>query len=110
MNQNPLWKYLLLIAVCAIGFIYAMPNLYPSNPALQISLSNISDSFEGNEQESITKTLADANIAIKKIEDKDGKLMVHFADTDAQFAAVDPVKATLSTSMCSAMAAPAVGP
>jgi preprotein translocase subunit SecD len=97
MNQNPLWKYLLLIAVCAIGFIYAMPNLYPSNPALQISLSNISDSFEGNEQESITKTLADANIAIKKIEDKDGKLMVHFADTDAQFAAVDPVKATLGS-------------
>jgi len=97
MNQNPLWKYLLLIAVCAIGFIYAMPNLYPSNPALQISLSNTNDSFAGNERESITKSLTDANIAIKKIEDKDGKLMVHFADTDAQFAAVDPVKATLGS-------------
>ena len=95
MNQNPLWKYLLLIAVCVIGFIYAMPNLYPSNPALQISLSNTNDSFAGNERESITKSLKDANIAIKKLEDKDGKLMVHFADTDAQFAAVDPVKASL---------------
>ena len=95
MNQNPLWKYLLLIAVCAIGFIYAMPNLYPSNPALQISMSSINDKFAGNERESITKSLADANIAIKMLEDKDGKLMVHFEDTDAQFAAVDPVKATL---------------
>jgi len=95
MNQNPLWKYLLLVAVCVIGFIYAMPNLYPSNPALQISLANINDRFAGSERESITKSLADANIAIKKIEDKDGKLMVHFADTDEQFAAVDPVKATL---------------
>ena len=95
MNQNPLWKYLLLIAVCVIGFIYAMPNLYPSNPALQISLANTNDSFAGSERESITKSLADANIAIKKLEDKDGKLMVHFEDTNAQFAAVDPVKATL---------------
>ncbi|MGB1310638.1 MAG: protein translocase subunit SecD, partial [Leucothrix sp.] len=86
MNQNPLWKYLLLIAVCVIGFIYAMPNLYPSNPALQISLSNTNDSFAGNEQASITQALADAKIAIKKIEDRDGKLMVHFADTTAQFA------------------------
>ena len=95
MNQNPLWKYLLLVAVCVIGLIYAMPNLYPSNPALQISLSNTNDSFAGNERESIIKSLADAKIDIKKIEDKDGKLMVHFEDTDAQFAAVDPVKATL---------------
>ena len=95
MNQNPLWKYLLLIAVCVVGLIYAMPNLYPSNPALQISLSNINDSFSGNERESITKALADADIAVKKLEEDDGKLMVHFEDTDAQFAAVDPVKASL---------------
>ena len=95
MNQNPTWKYLLLIAVCVIGMVYALPNLYPSNPALQISLTNNNQRFTGTEIETITKSLTDAGIAIKKVENKDEKLMVHFADTDAQFAAVDPVKASL---------------
>jgi len=95
MNQNPTWKYLLLIMVCVIGMVYALPNLYPSNPALQISLTNDQQSFQGTETENITKALGEAGIAIKRVESKDNKLMVHFADTDAQFAAVDPVKAAL---------------
>ncbi|PID45230.1 MAG: protein translocase subunit SecD [Proteobacteria bacterium] len=95
MNQNPTWKYLLLLAVCVIGIVYALPNLYPSNPALQISLVDPKKTFQSNEIETIKKSLGDAGIAIKKIEQKDNKLMVHFADTDAQFAAVDPVKASL---------------
>lgn len=95
MNQNPTWKYLLLIAICVIGVVYALPNLYPSNPALQISLTNANQQFQGGEVEKITQSLTDAGIAIKKIENKDQKLMVHFSDTDAQFAAVDPVKASL---------------
>ena len=95
MNQNPTWKYLLLLAVCVISMVYALPNLYPSNPALQITLVDTNDSLTGSEVENITKSLNDANIAIKKVETLDNELMVHFADTNAQFAAVDPVKATL---------------
>lgn len=95
MNQNPTWKYLLLLAVCVISMVYAIPNLYPSNPALQITLVDTNESFTGSEVENITKSLNDANIDIKKVETLDNELMVHFADTNAQFAAVDPVKATL---------------
>ena len=95
MNQNPTWKYLLLLAVCVISMVYAIPNLYPSNPALQITLVDTNESFTGSEVENITKSLNDANIEIKKVETLDNELMVHFADTNAQFAAVDPVKATL---------------
>ena len=95
MNQNPTWKYLLLVAVCVLGMVYALPNLYPSNPALQISLVNDNERFKGTEIEAITKSLSDANIEIKKVENQDNKLMIHFTDTDAQFAAVDPVKASL---------------
>jgi len=95
MNQNPTWKYLLLLAVCVISMVYALPNLYPSNPALQITLTDTNKTFTGSELESVTKSLNDADIGIKKVESKDNELMVHFADTNAQFAAVDPVKATL---------------
>lgn len=37
LNKFPLWKYLLILAVLAVGFIYSAPNLYPDDPAIQIS-------------------------------------------------------------------------
>ncbi len=37
LNKYPLWKYLLILAVLAIGLIYSAPNLYPDDPAIQIS-------------------------------------------------------------------------
>ena len=37
LNQYPLWKYLIMLAVVALGLFYAAPNLYAPDPALQIS-------------------------------------------------------------------------
>jgi preprotein translocase subunit SecD len=37
LNKYPLWKYLLVLFVLAIGFFYAAPNLYKPDPALQIT-------------------------------------------------------------------------
>ena len=37
LNKYPLWKYILILAVLAIGIIYSAPNLYPDDPAIQVS-------------------------------------------------------------------------
>jgi preprotein translocase subunit SecD len=37
LNKYPLWKYLLVLAVLALGLYYAAPNLYAPDPALQIT-------------------------------------------------------------------------
>jgi preprotein translocase subunit SecD len=37
LNKYPLWKYILVLALVALGFFYAAPNLYTPDPALQIS-------------------------------------------------------------------------
>ncbi|MEM9254550.1 MAG: protein translocase subunit SecD [Pseudomonadota bacterium] len=37
LNKYPLWKYLLVLLVLALGFFYAAPNLYAPDPALQIT-------------------------------------------------------------------------
>jgi len=42
LNKYPLWKYLLVLGVVALGFLYAAPNLYAPDPALQISGENSS--------------------------------------------------------------------
>ncbi|MEE8428450.1 MAG: preprotein translocase subunit SecD, partial [Gammaproteobacteria bacterium] len=37
INEYPLWKYLLILFVVVVGGIYALPNLYGNDPAVQIS-------------------------------------------------------------------------
>ncbi len=37
LNKYPLWKNLLILILIGIGFVYALPNLYPEDYAVQIS-------------------------------------------------------------------------
>ena len=37
LNQYPLWKYILLVVVLFFASIYALPNVYGEDPAVQIS-------------------------------------------------------------------------
>ena len=37
MNKYPLWKNLMLVLIVVLSFIYAAPNFYPADPAIQIS-------------------------------------------------------------------------
>lgn len=37
LNKYPLWKNLLILMVVVFGVLYAAPNLYPPDPAIQIS-------------------------------------------------------------------------
>ena len=37
VNKFPAWKNIIIILVVALGFIYAGPNLYPPDPAVQLS-------------------------------------------------------------------------
>ncbi|MCK5813280.1 MAG: protein translocase subunit SecD [Cocleimonas sp.] len=94
MNRYPLWKYLLIIAVTVIGLLYALPNLYPSDPSLQITMED-RYKFNGKELENIQTALTAAKIAVKRVDSDKEKLMVRFANTDDQFASVDPIKAAL---------------
>ena len=40
LNRYPLWRYVLILSVVVLGFVYATPNLFPPDYALQISPDN----------------------------------------------------------------------
>ena len=46
MNRYPLWKYLLVLVVVAIGGLYALPNIYEPDPAIQISIASTGVTIE----------------------------------------------------------------
>jgi preprotein translocase subunit SecD len=96
MNQYPLWKYLLLIFVLTIGLIYALPNVYGEDPALQISGTR-NTTIDAAAKDKVTRALETANIPVKAAELKPDQLLIRFNDTETQLKAVDFVKSALGT-------------
>jgi preprotein translocase subunit SecD len=96
MNQYPLWKYLLLAFLLVMGVVYALPNLYGEDPALQISGSR-NATMDATVRDKVLGVLKTADIPVKSTELKPGQLLIRFNDTETQIKAVDFVKSTLGT-------------
>lgn len=65
LNKYPLWKNLLILAVLFIAFVYSAPNLYPDDPAVQISGANTALQITQADLDQAAKALTDAGIAVK---------------------------------------------
>ncbi len=62
MNKYPLWKYLLVLAVMAFGVLYALPNFYAPDPAIQISGESGATVADEQTLDIASKTLEKAGI------------------------------------------------
>jgi preprotein translocase subunit SecD len=91
-NKFPLWKYVLLVLIAVLGFVYALPNLYSEDPSIQIS--GAKDNYTQLESK-IDDTLKKANIPVKGISKDESTLLVRFKTTDEQLKARDLIKAML---------------
>ncbi|MDD0844724.1 protein translocase subunit SecD [Pseudomonas sp. Gutcm_11s] len=65
LNKYPLWKYLLILAVLTVGFIYSAPNLYPDDPAIQITGASSALEIGQGDLDRVSKALTDGGIAVK---------------------------------------------
>jgi preprotein translocase subunit SecD len=96
MNRYPLWRYLLIIAVLVTGIVYALPNIYGEDPALQVTEAR-AGTIEPAFVETVTGALDKAGIAYKRVEADEQQFLIRFHDTESQLKAVDYVKATAGT-------------
>lgn len=59
MNRYPLWKYILIASLLAIGLLYTIPNFYGESPAVQVSpikpTAKIDSALLGRVEEILTK-------------------------------------------------------
>ena len=65
LNKFPLWKYLLILAVLAIGFLYSAPNLYPDDPAIQVSGNSAAMQVQQADLDRASRALQEAGIQVK---------------------------------------------
>ncbi|WP_312170008.1 protein translocase subunit SecD [Stutzerimonas kunmingensis] len=97
LNRFPLWKYLLILAVLAIAFIYSAPSLYPDDPAIQVTGASTSQEIGEADLERISKALVDGGIAVKSASlDEQGRGgLVRLERQDDQLPAKDIVRRAL---------------
>ena len=86
MNKYPLWKYLIILAVIIPGFIYALPNLYGEDPALQVSATRAAI-IDDVTQQQITSALNESGISYSKLQKQENGIQLRFKDTDDQLKA-----------------------
>ena len=63
MNKYPLWKYVLLVFVLTVSVIFALPNLYAPDPAVQISGQSGATEIRDRTLQAAQRALDEAGIA-----------------------------------------------
>ncbi len=93
MNHYPMWKYLLILFIVAAAALYALPNLYPNVPAVQIS--HESGALSDTTLSVVKKALVKNGIEIQGEEQQGNKLLMRFSDDETQLKAQDIAKEAL---------------
>lgn len=94
LNKYPLWKNILLVVILIIGFIYAAPNLFGEDPAVQIS-PGTGATLTQSTIDIVNNTLKISNISYKSLQQNNHELLVRFFNTDNQLKAKDILKTAL---------------
>ncbi|MEY4210476.1 MAG: preprotein translocase subunit SecD [Pseudomonadota bacterium] len=87
-NHFPLWKNILVLTVLVIGALYALPNLYGNDPAVQLASSN-NTPLQQSQADAVTAAIKEAGYTLKSFEFNEGKILARFNNTDEQLKAAD---------------------
>lgn len=94
MNRYPLWKYILMAVLVVLGVIYALPNVFGEDPAVQISAKG-GATLNSAIVSQVTSTLQSNQLPYLSAAIEHNNLLVRFADTDIQLKASDTVRSAL---------------
>lgn len=104
MNRYPLWKYILLISVTVFGLLFALPNLYPSQPSLQVTANSFEHPMNSEALENIKKALSSKGINAESIETTGTtKALIRFDTPDTQLVAQEAIKDSLGKNFNTAL-------
>lgn len=105
LNKYPLWKYLLILVVLAVATIYSAPNLYPDDPAIQITGASTAQAVQAADLERASKALAEAGIVVKatKLSETGSQGLLRLQQQDDQLPAKDIVRRALGDSFVVAL-------
>jgi len=84
VNRFSFSQYFLIITVLVLGFIYALPNLYPTQPSIQLAYTDTGKSADQSLLNEIQTTLDKRNVEYDEILLRDNKIVLKFQNIDQQ--------------------------
>jgi preprotein translocase subunit SecD len=94
MLEFPRWKYVLILLVVMVSALYALPNIYPQDPSVQISASRGAE-LDAELEGRIEGELSRAGVQVKSVEIDDGNMLVRLPDLESQTRAADVLRPVL---------------
>ena len=94
LNQYPLWKNLLIALIVLAAALYALPNLYGEDPAVQISLAERGE-LSPALQSRVERLLQEKGVAYKSVAMEGGKILARFNHTADQLIGMEWIRQEL---------------
>jgi preprotein translocase subunit SecD len=96
LNKYPLWKNLLIVFLLALAVVYSVPNLYPPDPAIQITPNQAGAELSERTLEKIRANLKENKIDFFGEEVTGGTVLFRLTDSEQQLPAKDKLQRALS--------------
>ena len=84
MNKFSIYQYLLIVVILLVGFLYALPNLYPTQPSIQIAYTDAGRSADQSLLNELEEILESSNTKYEDIFLRENKIVVKFQDVNTQ--------------------------
>lgn len=102
LNKYPLWKYLLLGFIVLISLLYAAPNLYGEDPAIQVSATR-GAKIELATLDKVQDFLKQVNIIPKSAILENGQILIRLKSSEDQLIARETLAKQLGESFITAL-------
>ena len=84
MNKFSLSQFIIIFVVLVLGFTYALPNLYPTQPSIQVAYTDSGKSADQILLNQIEDTLNETNSYFDSLFLRDNKIVIQFSTLDQQ--------------------------
>ena len=84
MNKFSISQYFIILFVIVLGFTYALPNLYPTQPSIQVAYTESGKSADQLLMNELTNILENTGSEYDEIFLRDNKIVIKFSTLDQQ--------------------------
>ena len=95
MNKFSIYQYLLILTVLVLGAIYALPNLYPTQPSIQVAYTDSARSADQSLLNDLEEILEESKIQYDEMFLRENKIVIKLPDVDTQIESKTILQQTL---------------
>ena len=95
MNKFSIYQYLLIFIVLVLGALYALPNLYPTQPSIQVAYTDSARSADQSLLNDLEQILDESKVQYDDIFLRENKIVIKLPDVDIQIESKTILQQTL---------------